>query len=330
MAGSSSLYFSSVTMSIASSVLDLSASRHLPPATSTSSNRVVIDSSDGERSGSVVAAVEDLSVFDLLNIFRHRYYVSRDVLASHVTEASKDAFGFFDWVVLDKDYHSKVITKFIWIVGEGRRFPPSFVEKIKKVMFVFLLGVLNGAAAEDFFALKKGETLENRTRQEVKRQARKRARAAKRERVRTAKLDQKAAKGKESCKQARKFCRACSQMFETRNARRKHECFSGLKKCSPKKGEVVVMASKPIDSPVDTAPSPLVTVPSEDRVSLAATSCAFVYASSDKPCRLQGPESTMISCVSFSGREASLYVCKAHASSMTDDALMRSLEYIEG
>ncbi|KAI9429927.1 hypothetical protein H4582DRAFT_1601011 [Lactarius indigo] len=273
---------------------------------------------------------EDLSVFDLLNIARRRYFISRDKLISNITEASKDAFGVFDWVVLKKDYHSKVVAKFIWTLGDGKRLTPRSVEKVKKILFVFLLDVLNGVSAGDFFALKKSETLENRARHEIKRMARKRARAAKRERVRMGKQDSRAASGLKARKQDRKTCRLCGNTFESRNKRRKHEC-PGQKKSAPTKGEVVLMLSKPLSGPKNTPSAPPLMGPLVEREFDAAVCCAYIYASSGKPCANVGPDHTRFS-YSIPDRITSVdfVICKAHARSMQFAATNRSIEFIAG
>lgn len=270
--------------------------------------------------------LEDLSVFDLLNILRRRLFFSREELTSQITEASKDAFGFFDWIVLKKDFHTKVVAKTIYVLGDGARLDAQSVSRAKIVMFVFLLDIMNGVAAEDFFALKKADSLENRARHEVRRAARKRARAAKRERVRIARKDEKAAKTHiRMGKQDRKSCNLCSQQFESRNARRKHHCPG--RKSAPKKGEVVVMASKPTPGPSNSQVVPPVTAPSGGN-KIDTNKCCFVYRSSGKVCGLVGPGMTTETLDLDTATTMQVQVCKAHSRAFDTPALRRAVSTI--
>ncbi|KAI9431696.1 hypothetical protein H4582DRAFT_2198849 [Lactarius indigo] len=322
-----------MSSSQSSSIVSMVPAHALPamsPPTSSQKEDGIVSTNVERVNTSKTDISEDLSVFDLLNIARRRYFISRDELISNITEASKDAFGLFDWVVLKKDYHSKVVSKFIWTLGDGKRLTPRSVEKIKKILFVFLLDVLNGVSVGDFFALKKGETLENRAKHEIKRMARKRARAAKRERVRMAQQDSRASNGLKARKQDRKTCHHCGNTFESRNKRRKHEC-PGQKKSAPNKGEAVLMLSKPLSGPENTLPMPPVTEPSAEREFDATVCCAFIYASSGKPCANVGSDHTRLSyAVPDSASTVDFVICKAHARSMQFAATNRSIEFIVG
>jgi hypothetical protein len=75
---------------------------------------------------------DDLSVFDILNIFRRRWFLSRASLLDHVVAAQKAANGKIEWVEFDGPFHSHLVKCACALV-------PRPVQKVKKVMFVFSL-----------------------------------------------------------------------------------------------------------------------------------------------------------------------------------------------
>src|SRR5579863_5323477 len=78
------------------------------------------------------------SVFDLLNIFRRRWYLHRDHLIANILSATKDNAGRLDWVDFQPPFHTHLVRKALTLL-------PLLcpVAKGKRVMFVFLLEVLN-------------------------------------------------------------------------------------------------------------------------------------------------------------------------------------------
>jgi predicted RNA-binding Zn-ribbon protein involved in translation (DUF1610 family) len=152
----------------------------------------------------------DLSVFDILNIFRRRWFLSRDSLLSHVISAQKAEDGKISWAEFDPPFHSHLVKCAVALV-------PHPVPKVKKVMFVYILELLNGEGHEAFFNLQKGGRKANHAQKEKRRLARKRSRASKRERER------EAAKAALLSTRERQ-CVACGRKFESRKTAKKHKC----------------------------------------------------------------------------------------------------------
>jgi hypothetical protein len=150
------------------------------------------------------------SVFDILNIFRRRWFLSRANLLTQVISAQKAEDGKISWVEFSPQHHSHLVKCAVALV-------PHPVHKVKKVMFVYILELLNGEGHEAFFNLKSGGRKAINAQREKKRLARKRSRAAKRERER------KAAKAATLPTRERQ-CVSCGRKFASRKTARKHQC----------------------------------------------------------------------------------------------------------
>ncbi|KAI0278743.1 hypothetical protein BC826DRAFT_1161654 [Russula brevipes] len=127
----------------------------------------------------------ELSVFDIHNIFRRRWFLSRANLLTNVISAQKDEDGNISWVEFTPQYHSHLL--------------------------------LNQEGHTAFFELQKGGRKANNAQKEKRCLARKRSRAAKREREREA---AKAAKLPPHERQ----CESCGRKFNSRKTSRKHKC----------------------------------------------------------------------------------------------------------
>ena len=123
----------------------------------------------------------ELSVFDILNIFRRRWFLSRSHLLTNIISAQKAEDGNIFWVEFLPPFHAHLVKCAIALVPH-----PVPVAKVKKVMFVFVLELLNREGHMAFFELQKGGRKANNAQKEKRRLARKRSRAAKRERDREA------------------------------------------------------------------------------------------------------------------------------------------------
>ncbi|KAI0282047.1 hypothetical protein BC826DRAFT_1110981 [Russula brevipes] len=152
----------------------------------------------------------ELSVFDIHNIFRRCWFLSRANLLTNVISAQKDEDGNISWVEFTPQYHSHLVKCAVALV-------PHPVLKVKKVMFVYILELLNQEGHMAFFELQKGGRKANNAQKEKRRLARKRSRAAKREREREA---AKAAKLPPRERQ----CESCGRKFNSRKTSRKHKC----------------------------------------------------------------------------------------------------------
>ena len=101
----------------------------------------------------------DLSVFDILNIFRHRWFLSRANLLANVISAQKAEDGKISWVEFTPQFHSHLVKCAVALV-------PCPVPRVKKVMFAFILELLNGEGHMAFFELQKGSHKANNAQKE--------------------------------------------------------------------------------------------------------------------------------------------------------------------
>ena len=154
----------------------------------------------------------DLSVFDILNIFRRRWFLSRANLLANVISAQKVEDGKLSWVEFTPQFHSHLVKCAVALV-------PHPVRKVKKVLFGFILELLHGEGDTAFFELQKGGRKANNAQKEKRRLARKRSRAAKREREREA---AKVAQGPPRFRE----CMSCGREFASRKTARRHKCSS--------------------------------------------------------------------------------------------------------
>ena len=114
----------------------------------------------------------DLSVFDVLNIFRRRWFLSRANLLANTISAQKAEDGNISWVEFTPQYHSHLVKCAVALV-------PHPVLMVKKVMFVYVLELLNGKGNLAFFDLQAGGRKANNAQKEKRCLARKRSRASK-------------------------------------------------------------------------------------------------------------------------------------------------------
>jgi hypothetical protein len=77
------------------------------------------------------------SVFDILNIFCHRWFINHDHLITNVLSATQDDNGHFIWVDFLPAFHTSLIKHMCTLL------PPGYsVSHGKKSLFIFLLEVL--------------------------------------------------------------------------------------------------------------------------------------------------------------------------------------------
>ena len=162
--------------------------------------------------GRVLTAKDDPSpgVFDILNIFRRQWFLSRSHLLANVLSAQKSEDGLISWVEFSPPFHSHLVKCALALV-------PRPVPRVKRVMFVFILELLNQEGHLAFFDLQKGGRKANNAQKEKRRLARKRSRAAKREREREA---AKAAK----LPPRERSCLVCGRQFQSRKTAKRHKC----------------------------------------------------------------------------------------------------------
>ena len=79
------------------------------------------------------------SIFDILNIFRQRWFLNRDHLIANILSAQKDECGKISWVYFQPPFHTHLVW---WALALLPALCP--VAKGKCCMFVFVLEVLDG------------------------------------------------------------------------------------------------------------------------------------------------------------------------------------------
>ncbi|KAH9952390.1 hypothetical protein BGW80DRAFT_1260523 [Lactifluus volemus] len=110
---------------------------------------------------------DELSVFDIHNTFRRCWFLSWDHLMANVILAQKAEDGKISWVKFTPPYHAHLVKCAVALV-------PRPLQKVKKVMFVYVLETLNREAPKAFFDLTKGPSLAAKAQKEKKHLAQKR------------------------------------------------------------------------------------------------------------------------------------------------------------
>jgi len=87
----------------------------------------------------------DPSVFDILNLFHHHWFLSRDWLVSNVASAQRTNGSSIDWVKFPPMVHTHLMRYAIKLA------PSVPAAKVKQVMFIYLLEVLNRDGPESSF-----------------------------------------------------------------------------------------------------------------------------------------------------------------------------------
>src|SRR6266850_3449450 len=90
------------------------------------------------------------SVFDILNVFRCRWFLNRDHLLANILLAQKDDTGNIFWVDFLPPFHTHLVQRALALLP-----PLCPVAKGKQVMFMFLLEVIAGEGPKTFFDLPK-------------------------------------------------------------------------------------------------------------------------------------------------------------------------------
>jgi hypothetical protein len=239
----------------------------------------------GKRS---LSGMSELSVFDILNIFRRRWFLSIDHLRAQALSAQKAEDGKIFWVEFTPQFHAHLVKCAVALV-------PHPIQKVKKVMFGYILELLNDEGPRAFFDLKKGARSATQAQKEKKRLARKRNRASRRERRKAA------AEATQST--PHRQCKLCGRKFASRKAAKRHRCplskevsrKSGTEK-SKGNSEAPSKPSKP--APKKKTPAPpaphLTPSPTEALVTAAAgpppTSALEAAAYHTLPWTLRGAE----------------------------------------
>jgi hypothetical protein len=94
----------------------------------------------------------ELSVFDILNTFQHHWFILVDHLRTAVLSAQKAEDRKIFWVEFTPQFHAHLVKCAVALV-------PHPIHKVKQVMFVYFLELLNGEGPQSFFNLAKGQRL---------------------------------------------------------------------------------------------------------------------------------------------------------------------------
>jgi hypothetical protein len=193
-------------------------------------------------------AADKLSVFDIHNIFHCRWFLSWDHLVANVILAQKAKDGKIFWVEFTPQFHAHLVKCAVVLV-------PHPINKVKKVMFGFILELLNGEGPQAFFDLTKGQWAATLALKEKRRLAWKRNHAT-RQASRKAMADMANGKPQWSCKH-------CKCKFASCRATKRHRCpfFKGE---SDESGEEIGKGkaranpkpNKPVPKTQDAPPAP--------------------------------------------------------------------------
>jgi hypothetical protein len=143
----------------------------LPALPSTPPPPPRVGKSKGGRSSQHLPEDIDLLVFDVLNIFCRHWFLSRAHLVVNVISAQKAEDRKITWVEFSPPFHSHLVKCALALV-------PHPVPRVKRVMFVFVLELLNQEGHEAFFKLQKGGRKANNAQKEKRHLARKQSCAA--------------------------------------------------------------------------------------------------------------------------------------------------------
>jgi hypothetical protein len=113
----------------------------------------------------------ELSIFDILNIFCCCWFLSVDHLRANALSAQKAESRKIFWVEFAPHFHSHLVKCTAALV-------PHPLAKVKKVMFVFILELLNQEGHQAFFDLTKGTRIATQAQKEKKHLAWRRTHAA--------------------------------------------------------------------------------------------------------------------------------------------------------
>jgi hypothetical protein len=103
----------------------------------------------------------ELSVFDILNIFHCQWFLSTNHLKAQACLAQKAQDGNIFWVEFTPQFHAHLVKCTVALV-------PHPIQKVKKVMFMYILELLNGKGHQAIFDLTKGTRIATQAQKEKK------------------------------------------------------------------------------------------------------------------------------------------------------------------
>jgi hypothetical protein len=108
-----------------------------------------------------ISGNSELSIFNILNIFHHQWFLSVDHLRANALSPQKAESGKKFWVKFAPQFHSHLVKCTVALV-------PHPLLKVKKVMFIYILELLNGEGPQAFFNLMKGTKIATQAQKEKK------------------------------------------------------------------------------------------------------------------------------------------------------------------
>jgi hypothetical protein len=99
-----------------------------------------------------LSVADELSVFNIHNIFHHHWFLSWDHLMANITLAQKAKDRKMFWVEFTPQFHAHLVKCAVALV-------PHPINKVKKVMFKYVLELLNREGPQAFLNLTKGQQL---------------------------------------------------------------------------------------------------------------------------------------------------------------------------
>jgi hypothetical protein len=182
----------------------------------------------------------DLSMFDILNSFHHHWFLSVDHLRAQALSAQKAKDGKIFWVEFTPPFHTHLVKCTVALV-------PWLIEKVKKVMFMYILELLNRGGPQTFFDLTKGQWLVTQAQKEKQRLAQRRNHALRWE-------SQKAAEEAEEG-WPHWQCKACRQKFASCKAEKWHQCSISTGASRKARQEMGKGKTKPLPHLIKPVPS---------------------------------------------------------------------------
>jgi hypothetical protein len=91
-------------------------------------------------------------MFNILNIFHQQWFLSINHLRAQALLAQKAKDGNIFWVKFAPQFHTHLVKCAVALV-------PHPIQKVKKVMFIYILELLNSKGHQAFFDLAKGTRL---------------------------------------------------------------------------------------------------------------------------------------------------------------------------
>jgi len=146
----------------------MSSSEHIPPSPSKSTPKAIPPQNPkgGVKAHKGHFWANELSVFDVLNIFSRRWFLSRADLLANAISAQRAEAGRFSWVEFSPQLYYHLVKCAVALV-------PHPVLNMTKLIFGCILELLNKEGHKAFFDLQKGASKANNAEKEKRRLARK-------------------------------------------------------------------------------------------------------------------------------------------------------------